>query len=103
MMRVTYVAPGDALGLRNAQLVEMGDGGEDLYRTSIQMGELNALNACLALARYKQLRGFYVDAVDGPHLLFDVTDLRTVVIELFNDNTADNGEGRPDDGEAEAA
>lgn len=103
MMRITYVAPGDPLGLRHAQLAEMTDGGEDLYRSNIQIGELNALNACLALARYKQLRGFYVDAVDGPHLLFDVTDLRTVAIDPANDTTADNDDGGPDDGEAEAA
>lgn len=103
MMRTTYVAPGDPFGLRYAQLAEMGNGGEDLYRTSIQIGELNSVNACLALVRYKQLRGFYVDAVDGSHLLFDVTDLRTVVIEPANDSTADNDDGGPDDGEAEAA
>lgn len=103
MIRMTYVAPGDPCGLRHAQLAEMGDGGENLYRTGVQIGELNALNACLALAHYKQLLGFYVNAVDGPHLLFDVTDLRTVVIEPTNDNTADNDDGGPDDGEAEAA
>ena len=66
MMRVTYVAPGDPLGLRHARLVEMGVGGDDLYRSNIQIGELNSLNACLALIRYKQLRGFYVDATQAP-------------------------------------
>ena len=31
------------------------------YRTFVQIAELNALNAALAVIRYKQLRGFYTD------------------------------------------
>ena len=31
------------------------------YRVFVQIGELNALNAVLAVIRYKQLRGFYAD------------------------------------------
>jgi ThiF family len=34
---------------------------EGAYRTFVQIAELNALNAALAVMRYKQLRGFYVD------------------------------------------
>jgi len=103
MMRITYVAAGDPLDLRHAQLAEMGDGGENLYRSNIQIGELNALNACLALIRYKQLRGFYVDSTDGAHLLFDVTDLRTVT-STIDDGEETGGEADlDDDDEAEAA
>lgn len=35
--------------------------GEDAYRTYVQIAELNALNAALAVIRYKQCRGFYAD------------------------------------------
>ncbi len=34
------------------------------------LGELNALNACLAVIRFKQLRGFYFDESSFGHLLF---------------------------------
>lgn len=101
MLRMTYVAAGDPLGLRRAQLAEMGDGGDNLYRSNIQIGELNALNACLTLIRYKQLRGFYVDASDGSHLLFDVTDLRTVI--AVNGGSAEDEEEGDDDDETKAA
>ncbi len=33
------------------------------YRTFVQVAELNALNAALAVIRYKQLRGFYTDDI----------------------------------------
>jgi hypothetical protein len=35
------------------------------------------LNACLAIIRYKQLRGFYVDDSAAYHLLIGVESLRT--------------------------
>jgi hypothetical protein len=77
MVRMTYVAAGDPRGLRHKGYAEMAAGGDDLYRTNIQIGELNALNACLALIRYKQLRGFYAAAITYDHLLMDISDLRT--------------------------
>jgi hypothetical protein len=77
MVRLTYVAAGDPRGLRQKGYAEMADGGDDLYRTNIQIGELNALNACLALIRYKQLRGFYGQTIAYDHLLMDITDLKT--------------------------
>jgi hypothetical protein len=33
------------------------DDPDDIYRKSVQIAELNALNACLAVIRYKQVRG----------------------------------------------
>jgi hypothetical protein len=38
------------------------DGGNNLYSTNIQVGELNALNAMLAVIRWKKMYGFYRDA-----------------------------------------
>lgn len=54
------------------------DPSDDLYRTSVQISELNALNASLAMIRYKQWRGFYF--LEGPreHLVFEVRDLKVV-------------------------
>lgn len=54
-----------------------GDGNDD-YSRNIQIADLNALNAALAVIRWKKLFGFYVDlerehysayTVDGNHLL----------------------------------
>ncbi|MBA4760623.1 ThiF family adenylyltransferase [Sphingomonas sp.] len=53
------------------------DDGVDPYATNIQVVELNALNAALAIIRWKRLSGFYVDteaehfstyAIDGNHI-----------------------------------
>jgi hypothetical protein len=38
-----------------------GDGREDLYSRNIQIAELNALNAALAVIKWKKHCGFYVD------------------------------------------
>lgn len=45
---------------------------EDIYRKLVQIGELNALNAVLAVLRYKQLRGFYGDDVGYYNTLFSI-------------------------------
>lgn len=54
--------------------------GDDDYRTNIQIAELNALNAALAVIKWKKLRGFYADlerehhsayAIDGNNLVND--------------------------------
>ncbi|MBX9897043.1 MAG: ThiF family adenylyltransferase [Qipengyuania sp.] len=55
-----------------------GQRGDDPYSTNIQVGELNALNAALAVIRWKRLLGFYADferehfstySVDGNQLI----------------------------------
>lgn len=42
------------------------------YRVFVQVAELNALNAALAVIRYKQLRGFYVDDYKYYNLLASI-------------------------------
>lgn len=57
-----------------------GADGDDEYRANIQIAELNALNAALAVVRWKKLRGIYADlerehhscyAIDGNHIVND--------------------------------
>lgn len=48
------------------------DEGEGAYRTFVQIAELNALNAALAVIRYKQMRGFYADDAGLFNSLFSV-------------------------------
>lgn len=75
LLRVTYFSPERATGLRARGLAPLFDDPDDVYRAHIQLGELNALNACLAIIRFKQLRGFYLDENPQHHLLFGVGDL----------------------------
>lgn len=78
MLRATYFAPERALEMRGKGLAEMHDGPENLYRSNVQIAELNAFNAAMAVIRYKQLRGFYTEADPLSHLLFDLADLKIV-------------------------
>lgn len=50
-------------GLRDhfASRVDYSGAGDDVYRTNIQIVELNALNAALAVVRWKKVCGFYAD------------------------------------------
>lgn len=76
-MRATYYAIDNAVTIRDMQLAEMVDDPDDIYRSNVQISELNALNASIAMIRYKQLRGFYVDDSRCYHLLMGVENLRT--------------------------
>jgi hypothetical protein len=76
MMRATYFAAEHAQQVREKQLAPVHDDPDDIYRTNIQIGELNALNACLAVIRFKQLRGFYLEETTDYHLLFGIGDLK---------------------------
>jgi hypothetical protein len=75
-LRVTYYPAGKAAELRAKQLAEEVDDPDDIYRRNVQIGELNALNACLAVVRYKQVRGFYSEDAAAQHLLLDLPNLR---------------------------
>ncbi|MEW9124116.1 MAG: ThiF family adenylyltransferase [Thermotaleaceae bacterium] len=78
MVRTTYYSTENAQKIREKGFAELVDSHEDMYRTNVQIGELNALNACLAIIRYKQLRGFYFEDISNYHLLFDISDLKIV-------------------------
>ena len=78
MLRVTYYPAERAAEIRAKGLAELVDNADDIYRTNIQIGELNALNACLAVIKYKQVRGFYLDEVSFYHLLFGICDLKVL-------------------------
>ena len=76
MIRVTYYSSENAQTVRDKGLAEMSDQPDDLYRTNIQISEINALNACLAVIRFKQLRGFYFEEIPYYHLLLEIGDLK---------------------------
>lgn len=88
MLRVTYYSAENGQEIRDKGLAELADSEDDLYRTNIQIGELNAMNACLAVLKFKQLRGFYCQdqEVDYYHLLFGIGDLKIVGDETTKQN-----------------
>jgi hypothetical protein len=78
LVRVTYFSTTDAQVVVGKQLVELTDQPDDVYRANIQIAELNALNACLAVIRFKQLRGFYLEEAHLYNLLFGIGDMKIV-------------------------
>jgi hypothetical protein len=86
MLRATYYSKEHGQQVRHKGLADLVDSQDDLYRTNIQIGELNALNACMAVIRFKQLRGFYFEELPYFNLLFEVGDLRIVGDSEFNED-----------------
>jgi ThiF family len=86
MLRTTYYSAEHGQRLREKRLAELADNPNDLYRTNIQIGELNALNACLAVIKFKQLRGFYSEDVPLYHLLFEISDFKIVGESKLNED-----------------
>jgi len=75
-LRTTYYSHENGQDIRDKGLAPLTDGPDDLYKTNIQIGELNALNACLAVIMFKQLRGFYFEESPYHHLLFEIGDFK---------------------------
>jgi hypothetical protein len=86
MLRTTYYSAEHGQMLRDKGLAELTDTPDDLYRTNIQIGELNALNACLAIIRFKQLRGFYFEELPHYNLLFEIGDVKIVGESQLDEN-----------------
>jgi hypothetical protein len=65
--------------------IDFGEGEHNDYSQNIQIADVNALNACLAVIKWKKLRGFYVDLGHEYNTVYGI-DTNT----LANDET-DNG------------
>jgi len=50
------------------------DGGENDYSTNIQIAELNALNAALAVIKWKKLFGYYQDQSKEFNSVYSIND-----------------------------
>ena len=77
-LRATYYSVEDAPRLLDLNLAELVDDPEDEYRIHIQTAELNALNAALAVIKFKQLRGFYFDKDALNSLVVRVGNIKTL-------------------------
>lgn len=74
MLRATYYSVESAKNVLDQSLAPMHDEPDDIYKNNIQISELNALNACLAVIKYKQTRGFYEDENHYYHILYGIGD-----------------------------
>ncbi|MFQ6600321.1 ThiF family adenylyltransferase [Flavobacterium sp. C3NV] len=77
-LRTTYFSENEAQSIFGKNVVPVTNIPEDVYRNNIQISELNALNACLAVVRYKQLRGFYVDDSSYYNILFTLDNFQSL-------------------------
>lgn len=59
------------------------DNDDNEYATNIQIADLNAMNAFMAIQRWKKFSGFYVDLVGEHHQSYAITSSKT-----FNEDTA---------------
>jgi hypothetical protein len=75
MARVTYFSEENYDELLNQKLATLSDIPDDIYKSNIQISELNALNASIAVIKYKQIRKFYADEDSYHHVLFTVDAL----------------------------
>jgi hypothetical protein len=77
-LRTTYLSEHEAQSVLGKNIIPVTDIPEDVYRNNIQISELNALNACFATIRYKQLRGFYADDSNYHQILFTLDSFQSL-------------------------
>lgn len=75
MIRATYCSSDDIHNIKSKG-IPLIDTPDDAYQSNIQIGELNALNACLAIIKYKQIRGFYFENPASYNILLTLEDLK---------------------------
>ena len=63
IVRTTTSEPSQRTHIEEKKRIDMAGGGIGEYERNIQMAELNALNAALAVIKWKKIRGVYKDIV----------------------------------------
>ena len=61
ILRVTTSTPDRRDHVHQGRIPFVGGGKDDIYASNIQVADLNALNAVLAVVKWKKIRGFYRD------------------------------------------
>jgi hypothetical protein len=67
ILRVTTSTPEKREHVHGGRIDFSDDQGQDIYATNIQVADLNALNAVMAVIKWKKLRGFYRDLEQEHH------------------------------------
>lgn len=74
-VRTTYFPRDRGHAIREKGYAPEVDPSDDVYKSNVQIAELNALNAALAVLRFKQIRGFYVGPASSNQLLLTLDNL----------------------------
>jgi len=70
ILRVTASTPEKRDHVHQGRISFAGSGADDLYSSNIQVADLNALNAVLAVVKWKKIRGFYRDLEREHHCTY---------------------------------
>lgn len=70
ILRVTTSTPEKREHVHAGRISFAGGGERDIYASNIQVADLNALNAVLAVIKWKKLRGFYRDLETEHHCTY---------------------------------
>ena len=73
-VRTTYYSKEDATARKQKEYSPLVDHPNGEYRVNIQIAELNALNAAMAIIEFKKLKGFYLDETQDFQFTFRVAD-----------------------------
>jgi hypothetical protein len=72
IVRVTTSTPSQRCHVHEKKRISFADAGDNPYDANIQIADLNALNACLAVVKWKKLLGFYKDLEQEHHCLYTI-------------------------------
>ena len=70
ILRVTASTPDRRDHVHKGCIPFTGGGKDDIYASNIQVADLNALNAVLAVVKWKKIRGFYRDLEREHHCMY---------------------------------
>ena len=70
ILRVTTSTPAKRDHIHDGRIDFSDDRGQDVYATNIQVADLNALNAIMAVIKWKKIRGFYRDLEREHHCTY---------------------------------
>ncbi len=70
ILRVTASTPEKRDHVHRGRIPFAGGGKDDIYASNIQVADLNALNAVLAVVKWKKIRGFYRDLEREHHCTY---------------------------------
>lgn len=70
ILRVTSSTPEKRDHVYQGKIDFSGGGEDDIYSANIQVADLNALNAAMAVIKWKKLRGFYRDLDQEHHSMY---------------------------------
>lgn len=86
MLRVTYFPEVQAESVRQKKFANESEDPNNLYKSNIQISELNALNACIAVLQYKKLKGFFYADEESINTLFNIGSISIVRESYLNEH-----------------